>query len=94
MKKQYAWDQVGPAGGGVVRHPSRGGARGHKAELLEEFLGVVQSAQRVHDEGLGDFWEQDFRRFDPALSPFSKFLLSRLKLRVRDGVREDLGRGG
>ena len=76
----------------MVRHPAGEEHAAIKQKLLEEFLGLsCNLLSESMMEGLGDFWEQDFQRFDPALSPFSKFLLSRLKLRVRDGVREDLG---
>ena len=92
MKKQYAWDQVDRLAEEWYATPAGEEHAAIKQKLLEEFLGLsCNLLSESMMEGLGDFWEQDFQRFDPALSPFSKFLLSRLKLRVRDGVREDLG---
>ena len=92
MKKQYAWDQVDRLAEEWYATPAGEEHAAIKQKLLEEFLGLsCDLLSESMMDGLGDFWEQDFRRFDPALSPFSKFLLSRLKLRARDGVREDLG---
>lgn len=92
MKKQYAWDQVDRLAEEWYATPAGEEHAAIKQKLLEEFLGLsCNLLSESMMEGLGDFWEQDFQRFDTALSPFSKFLLSRLKLRVRDGVREDLG---
>ena len=92
MKKQYAWDQVDRLAEEWYATPAGEEHAAIKQKLLEEFLGLsCNLLSESMMEGLGDFWEQDFQRFDPALSPFSKFLLSRLTLRVRDGVREDLG---
>lgn len=92
MKKQYAWDQVDRLAEEWYATPAGEEHAAIKQKLLEEFLGLsCDLLSESMMDGLGDFWEQDFQRFDPALSPFSKFLLSRLKLRARDGVREDLG---
>ena len=92
MKKQYTWDEVDRLAAEWYATPAGEEHAAEKQKLLEECLGLSYSLlSGPLLDGLGDFWEHDFQRFDPALSPFSKFLLSRLKLRVRDGVREDLG---
>lgn len=78
MKKQYAWDQVDRLAEEWYATPAGEEHAAIKQKLLEEFLGLsCNLLSESMMEGLGDFWEQDFQRFDPALSPFSKFLLSR-----------------
>ena len=93
MKKQYTWDEVDRLAEEWYATPDGDAYADGKWALLDKLWTVAYDLLGNSPllDGLGDFWEQDFQRFDPALSPFSKFLLSRLKLRVRDGVREDLG---
>ena len=69
MKKQYAWDQVDRLAEEWYATPAGEEHAAIKQKLLEEFLGLsCNLLSESMMEGLGDFWEQDFQRFDPALT--------------------------
>ena len=69
MKKQYAWDQVDRLAEEWYATPAGEEHAAIKQKLLEEFLGLsCNLLSESMMEGLGDFWEQDFQHFDPALS--------------------------
>ena len=84
MKKQYAWDQVDRLAEEWYATPAGEEHAAIKQKLLEEFLGLsCNLLSESMMEGLGDFWEQDFQRFDPALFqaaklPFLDFFLDRV----------------
>ena len=93
MSRSYTWEEVDQLAVQWYELPEEGNNAAKKSLEERLFCAAMEllgkSGQKGAVDALGEFWLNDWQRFDPKQSPMSHFLRSRLRLRSRDLNRQD-----
>lgn len=98
MSKSCTWEQVDRLAVEWHELPEDGNEAAKKnleEQLFLAILNLMDDRDDVHKQELlgvlGEFWMNDWKRFDPDRSPMSVFLKQRLEFRWKDQRREEQG---